>query len=175
MLVCRIVRPYYNLFKREKSISSKSDFRERSLYKYFVDFQTRWRDNDIYGHVNNVVYGEWIDSIVNKYLIEKCSLEPLASPLIGFVVSSHCEYYSPVSYPSKISAGLFVKRIGKSSVDYSVGIFENSQAEKASAVGGFTHVFVDRINRRPQTLNDEMKKQLLSISNIIDSKLDDLL
>ncbi|CAF0823669.1 unnamed protein product [Rotaria sordida] len=133
MLVSRIIRPYYKLFKREKNI------------------QTRWRDNDIYGHVNNVVYGEWIDSIVNKYLIEKCSLEPLKSPLIGFVVSSHCEYYSPISYPSKISAGLFVKRI-----------------EKASAVGGFIHVFVDRINRRPQTINDEMKKQLLSISNIID-------
>ncbi|CAF4093440.1 unnamed protein product [Rotaria sordida] len=168
MLVSRIIRPYNKLFKREKSISSKSDFRNRSLYKYFVDIQTRWRDNDIYGHVNNAVYGEWIDSIVNKYLIEKCSLEPLKSPLIGFVVSSHCEYYSPISYPSKISAGLFVKRIGKSSVDYSVGIFEDNQVEKASAVGGFIHVFVDRINHRPQTINDEMKKQLLSISNIID-------
>ncbi|CAF1920165.1 unnamed protein product [Rotaria magnacalcarata] len=126
----------------------------------------RWRDNDIYGHVNNVVYGEWVDSIVNKYLIEKCSLEPLKSPLIGFVVSSHCNYYSPVSYPSKIEAGLFVKRIGKSSVDYCVGIFDNCQSEKASAVGGFTHVFVDRINRRPQPFDDEMKKKLLSISHI---------
>ncbi|CAF5163713.1 unnamed protein product, partial [Rotaria magnacalcarata] len=71
---------YYPLFKRQKSSTTKSDFRDRSLYKYFVDFETRWRDNDIYGHVNNVVYGEWVDSIVNKYLIEKCSLEPLKSP-----------------------------------------------------------------------------------------------
>ncbi len=122
----------------------------------------------MYGHVNNAVYGEWIDSIVNHYLIKKCSLNPLKSPIIGFVVSSYCSYYSPISYPDQISVGLFVKRIGNSSVDYTVGIFENCESEKASAVGGFTHVFVDRINRRPQKIDDEMKKKLLSISNLID-------
>jgi acyl-CoA thioester hydrolase len=73
----------------------------------------RWRDNDVYGHVNNVVYGEWINSIVNQYLIEKCFLQPFSSPLIGFVVSSHCEYYSPISYPAILNAVLFIKRIGK--------------------------------------------------------------
>jgi acyl-CoA thioester hydrolase len=122
----------------------------------------------VYGHVNNAVYGEWIDSIVNHYLIKKCSLNPLKSPIIGFVVSSYCSYYSPISYPDQISIGLFVKRIGNSSVDYTVGIFENCESKKASAVGGFTHVFVDRINRRPQKIDDEMKKKLLSISNLID-------
>ncbi|CAF3345129.1 unnamed protein product [Rotaria socialis] len=166
LLSCRIARAYYPLFKRQKSSTTKSDFRDRSLYKYFVDFQTRWRDNDVYGHVNNAVYSEWIDSIVDMYLIEKCSLDPLKSPLLSFIVSSHCNYYSPISYPSKIAAGLFVKRIGKSSVDYCVGIFENRRSEQASVVGGFTHVFVDRINHRPQPFDDEMKKQFLSISHI---------
>jgi len=122
----------------------------------------------MYGHVNNVVYGEWIDSIVNNYLIEKCSLNPLKSSLIGFVVESYCCYYSPISYPSKISVGLFVKRIGNSSVDYTVGIFENNQSLKASAVGGFTHVFVDRITQRPYPINDKMKNELLFISNLVD-------
>ena len=100
-------------------------------------------------------------------MIEKCSLEPLKSPVIGYVVSSYCEYYSPVSYPSNVLAGLFVKRIGNSSVDYQVGIFEPNSTFKASAVGGFTHVFVDRINNRPQAIDQQMKKQLLSISNIV--------
>jgi acyl-CoA thioester hydrolase len=117
--------------------------------------------------VNNVVYGEWIDSIVNKYLIDKCCLEPLKSDLIGFVVHSHCSYFSPVSYPSKISAGLFINRIGNSSVDYCVGIFENNESLKASAVGGFTHVFVDRLTRRSHSINDQMKKEFLSILNKI--------
>ena len=109
---------------------------------------------------------EWIDSIVNKYLIEKCNLNPLKSPLIGFVVYSYCSYYNPISYPSTISAGLLVKRIGNSSVDYLVGIFDKEENLKASAVGGFTHVFVDRITSRPHSLNNEMKKELLSISNL---------
>jgi acyl-CoA thioester hydrolase len=122
----------------------------------------------MYGHVNNVVYAEWIDSIVNNYLIEKCSFNPLKSSIIGFVVSSYCSYYSPISYPSKISIGLFVKRIGNSFVDYKVGIFEDNIIEKASAVGGFTHVFVDRINNRPKTIDELFKKKLLDISNLND-------
>ena len=118
----------------------------------------------MYGHVNNVVYGEWIDSIVNNYLIEKCSFNPLKCSLVGFVVSSYCNYYSPISYPSKISVGLFIKRIGNSSVDYRVGIFENKESLKASSVGGFTHVFVDRINNRPKALDDFFKNKLIEIS-----------
>ncbi|CAF1165766.1 unnamed protein product [Adineta steineri] len=165
MSVCRIVRPCYNLLKREQSVSTLSSYRDRSFYKYFIDMQTRLRDNDYYGHVNNVVYGEWIDTIVNKYLIDKCSLQPLKSPLIGYVVSSHCEYYSPVSYPSTISLGLFIKKLGKSSVDYQVGIFENNQSLKASAVGGFTHVFVDRTTQRPHPIDQEFRNKLSLILN----------
>ncbi|CAF3133693.1 unnamed protein product [Rotaria sp. Silwood2] len=167
MSLCRILRPYYKLFKRSKSLSSLSSYRDRSFYKYFVDFQTRLRDNDCYGHVNYVVYGEWIDSTIDKFLIEQCSFDHSKSSLLDYVVYSHCEYYSPISYPSIISAGLFVKRIGKSSVDYQVGIFENNKSLKASAVGGFASVFVDRMNQRPHSIDEQLRKQLLSISNII--------
>jgi len=119
----------------------------------------------MYGHINNVVYGEWIDTIVNNYLIEKCSFNPLKSPSIGFVVSSYCYYYSPLSYPSIVDVGLFVSRIGNSSVDYKIGIFENKESLKASSVGGFTHVFVDRITNRPKALDDFFKTKLIEISN----------
>jgi len=122
----------------------------------------------MYGHVNNVVYGEWIDSIVNNYLISKCSFNPLKSSIIGFVVKCDCSYYCPISYPSIIEVGLFISRIGNSSVDYKVGIFENKECLKASAVGGFTHVFVDRLNNRPQKISDEMKKEFSSILNSIE-------
>ena len=88
----------------------------------------------------------------------------MKSRLIGLVVRSYCDYYVPICYPSKISAGLVVKRIGNSSVDYCVGIFENCESNKASAVGGFTHVFVDRLTNRPHSIDEQMKKKLLSIS-----------
>jgi acyl-CoA thioester hydrolase len=119
----------------------------------------------MYGHVNNVVYGQWIDTIVNNYLIENCSFNPLKSSSIGFVVSSYCNYYSPISYPSIVDVGLFVSRIGNSSVDYTVGIFENKESLKASSVGGFTHVFFDRINNRPKPLDDLFRNKLVEISN----------
>jgi acyl-CoA thioester hydrolase len=151
-----------SIFKLGKLVLIKSNKK--------IWIELRWRDNDVYGHVNNVVYGEWIDTIVNKYLIEKCLFEPLKSPLIGFVVCSSCEYYSPISYPSIISVGLFINKIGKSSVDYKVGIFETNQSIKASAVGGFTHVFVSRTTHRPHPIDQTFRKELLSISNLIDSE-----
>ena len=123
----------------------------------------RWRDNDLYGHVNNVVYGEWIDSIVNIYLIRRCSFDPLRSALVGFVVRSHCDYYSPLCYPQSISVGLFVSRLGNSSVDYTVGIFGPDEGEKASAVGGFTHVFVDRQKQKAETIPSDLREKLKEI------------
>ena len=129
-----------------------------------VDY--RWCDNDMYGHVNNVVYGQWIDTIVNNYFIEKCSFNPLKSSTMGFVVSSYCNYYQSISYPSNVLLGLFVKSIGNSSVDYTVGIFHSQQSQKASAVGGFRHVFVDRTTNRPKSLEKSFRDRLIEISNI---------
>ena len=119
----------------------------------------------MYGHVNNVVYGQWIDTIVNNYLIEKCLFNPLKSSSMGFVVSSYCNYYSPISYPSIVHLGLFVKRIGNSSVDYTVGIFHSKESLKASSVGGFTHVFVHRTTNRPQPLDKFFREKLIEISD----------
>ena len=120
----------------------------------------------MYGHVNNVVYGQWIDTIVNNYLIEKCSFNPMKSSSIGFVVSSYCNYYKSISYPSNVSLGLFVKTIGNSSVDYTVGIFDSSESEKASSVGGFRHVFVDRITNRSKPLEKSFRDKLIEIIHI---------
>ncbi len=112
-----------------------------------------------------------MDMLIMLFMLNgliQCSFNPLKSSIIGFVVSSYCSYYSPISYPSIISVGLFVSRIGNSSVDYTVGIFENKTIEKASAVGGFTHVFVSRIDNRPKTIDELFKKKLLDISNLND-------
>ncbi len=116
---------------------------QRSGYKYFADITTRWMDNDIYGHVNNVVYYSYFDSVANQYLIEQGGLDIHSAEIIGFVVASSCEYKSPVAYPQKLEAGFRVNRLGNSSVEYGIGIFVQGQAE-ASAQGTFTHVFVDR-------------------------------
>jgi len=116
---------------------------QRSGYKYFADIITRWMDNDIYGHVNNVVYYSYFDSVANQYLIEQGGLDIYSAEIIGFVVASSCEYKSPVAYPQKLEAGFRVNRLGNSSVEYGIGIFVQGQAE-ASAQGTFTHVFVDR-------------------------------
>ena len=116
---------------------------QRSGYKYFADIITRWMDNDIYGHVNNVVYYSYFDSVANQYLIEQGGLDIHSAEIIGFVVASSCEYKSPVAYPQKLEAGFRVNRLGNSSVEYGIGIFVQGQAE-ASAQGTFTHVFVDR-------------------------------
>jgi len=114
-----------------------------SSYNYFADITTRWMDNDIYGHVNNVVYYSYFDSVANKFLIEEGGLDIHSAEIIGFVVASSCQYKSPIAYPDKIEAGLTVNKLGNSSVEYAIAIFKQG-AESASAVGTFTHVFVNR-------------------------------
>ncbi|MDA0796369.1 MAG: thioesterase family protein [Proteobacteria bacterium] len=116
---------------------------QRSDYKYFSSMTTRWMDNDIYGHVNNAVYYSYFDSVTNKYLIEKGGLDIHNSDVIGFVVASACQYRSPVAYPELLDAGLRVNKLGNSSVEYGIAIFKEG-ARQASAMGTFTHVFVNR-------------------------------
>ncbi|KAL5524107.1 hypothetical protein ACEPAG_8280 [Sanghuangporus baumii] len=156
----------------EKSASKRT----RVDYHYFLTYRTRWSDNDQYSHVNNAIYYHLIDSIVNTYLAEKCGCilsalssisEPANNPPIGLVVSSHCEFFAPISFPNVVTLGLRVVKLGRSSVSYEVGVFTEpsspkppsgnekddadgySVRETAKAVGGYTHVFVDRIHRRP--------------------------
>ncbi len=105
-------------------------------------------DNDVYHHLNNSIYAFLIDSIVNAYLIERCGLDPAKSEQIGLVVSSYCDYFGSVAYPAVVDLGLRIVKLGKSSVLYEVGIFEQGH-EDVRAVGGFIHVFVQSEGRRP--------------------------
>lgn len=115
----------------------------RNDYRRFYPITTRWMDNDLYGHVNNVTYYSYFDSAVNRYLIEEGGLDIHNAPVVGYVVSSNCSYLSPIAYPDEIKAGLRVNRLGNSSVTYGVGIFKQD-GETACAYGEFIHVFVNR-------------------------------
>jgi len=115
----------------------------RRDYHYLVNISTRWSDNDVYGHVNNVVYYSYFDTVVNQYLIEEANLDIHTSKVVGFVVASSCEYRSPISYPDKIEVALRVNKLGNRSVEYGVGVFK-AGVSPAIAAGTFTHVFVDR-------------------------------
>jgi acyl-CoA thioester hydrolase len=120
----------------------------RDGYPHFETISTRWMDNDVYGHVNNVVYYSFFDTAVNSYLIEQGALEPAAGEVIGLVVETQCNYFSPLSFPQPVQAGLRVAHAGRSSVRYEIALFAHGQ-ERAAAAGHFVHVYVDRFNRRP--------------------------
>jgi acyl-CoA thioester hydrolase len=123
---------------------------------------TRWHDNDIYGHVNNVVYYAFFDTAVNQFLIERRVLDPVSSTAIGVVVETQCRYFAAIAFPDIVTAGLRVTRIGDSSVRYEVGIFKNDDAA-CSAEGHFIHVYVDRNSRRPVAIPADVRAALASI------------
>jgi acyl-CoA thioester hydrolase len=123
----------------------------REHYRHFSALATRWMDNDIYGHLNNVVYYSLFDSAVNRYLIEAGVLDIRAGGVIGLVVETHCNYFMPLAFPQPIEAGLRVARIGTSSVRYEIGIFA-AGAPLSAASGHFVHGYVDRASRRPTPL-----------------------
>ena len=135
---------------------------ERTGYPYFTDITTRWMDNDIYGHVNNVVYYSYFDSVANKYLIEEGGLDIHSAEIIGFVVASSCQYKSPIAYPKPIEAGFRVNKLGNSSVEYGIAIFKQGQPT-ASAVGTFTHVFVDRATDKSVAIPAPLRRALEAI------------
>ncbi|PCH37596.1 thioesterase [Wolfiporia cocos MD-104 SS10] len=140
--------------------------RKRSDYIYFLSYRTRWSDNDQYSHVNNSVYYHLFDSVVNTYLIAHCRLSPTKSPLIGLVVSSFCEFYSPISFPDVVDLGLRVAKLGKSSVTYEVGVFKEGESAP-SAVGGYTHVFVESRSRKSAPMSEEMRDGLLRLHSAV--------
>jgi acyl-CoA thioester hydrolase len=128
-------------------------------YRVFRDIGTRWLDNDIYGHVNNVVYYSWFDTAVNGYLIEQGALDIRGGETIGLVVQTHCDYFAPIAFPQTVRAGLRVARLGRSSVRYEIGLFAQDQALTA-AKGHFVHVYVDRNSRRPVPLPERLRAVL---------------
>lgn len=120
----------------------------RSSYRHFLPLTTRWADNDVYGHVNNVTYYAYFDTVVNRYLIDEGGLDILGGGVIGVVVETMCRFVKPIAFPEAIDAGLRVREIGNSSVRYEIGIFRNGE-NAAAAHGHFVHVFVERASNRP--------------------------
>ncbi len=120
----------------------------RSAYQAFRSISTRWADNDVYGHVNNVVYYSWFDTAVNAHLIEQGVLDIHAGTTIGLVIETQCNYFAPLAFPQMVEAGIRVARLGGSSVRYEVGLFAQGESMTAAA-GHFVHVYVDRETRRP--------------------------
>jgi acyl-CoA thioester hydrolase len=134
----------------------------RDTYRHFQAIPTRWADNDVYGHVNNVVYYSYFDTVVNQYLIEQGALDPIRSTVIGLVVETQCEYFAPLSFPDVVHAGLRVAKVGNSSVRYEIGLFRNEE-NTASAQGYFVHVYVDRASRRSTAVPAEMRAALKNL------------
>ena len=131
----------------------------RSAYPVFRTIGTRWMDNDVYGHVNNVVYYSWFDTAVNAWLIEQGALDIHNGEVIGLVIETQCNYFAPLAFPQDVHAGLRVAHIGRSSVRYEVGLFA-ADGELCAAAGHFIHVYVDRATRRPVPLPEKLKLTL---------------
>nr|WP_272953699.1 thioesterase family protein [Casimicrobium huifangae] len=131
-------------------------------YKHFLTIPTRWMDNDIYGHVNNVVYYSWFDTVINEYLIRAGGLDIHNAPIVGFCVDSGCTYKQSFSFPEPVHAGLRVTKLGNSSVRYEVGLFGEGD-EQPRATGFFVHVFVDRASNRSVPIPSAIRQALQAI------------
>ena len=136
---------------------------DRSAFKVWRVFATRWDDMDAYGHVNNTVHYQWFDSAVNSWLVDSKLLDVELGNPIGLVAETRCIFFGPLGFPEPVDVGIAVAHIGTSSVRYRIGIFEPG-AERASAQGEFVHVYVDRATRRPAGLPDEWRATLETIA-----------
>ena len=140
----------------------RPEAKKRSDFKHFHAITTRWMDNDAYGHVNNVVYYSWFDTVVNQFLVVNGVLDIENSKVIGLVIETQCNYFASVAFPERVTAGLRVTKLGNSSVRYEVGIFREEE-ESAAAQGHFVHVYVDRESRRPSAIPEPMRALLQTI------------
>ena len=131
-------------------------------YPYLVDITTRWMDNDVYGHVNNVTYYSYFDTAANTFLIERGGLDIHQAPVIGLVVESACSYHAPVAYPDRLRAGVRVDKLGNRAVTYGIGIFA-ADSDDAVAHGHFVHVFVERESRTSTAIPDSIRAALQTI------------
>ncbi|OYQ34131.1 thioesterase [Niveispirillum lacus] len=134
----------------------------RAHYRHFRRLDTRWMDNDVYGHVNNVTYYSYFDTAVNGYLIDQGVLDIHKGATIGLVVETGCRYFAPVAFPDSLEIGIRVAHLGNSSVRYEVGVFKVGD-ELAAAAGHFTHVYVDRETRRPAPLPPDFRAVLQTL------------
>lgn len=144
------------------SVSTRPAPQPRSAYRVFRPITTRWADNDVYGHVNNVVYYSWFDTAVNAHLIDQGVLDIHAGATIGLVIETQCNYFAPLAFPQAVEAGIRVAKLGGSSVRYEVGLF--AQGEPLSAAAGhFIHVYVDRDTRRPVPVPEALRTVLQAL------------
>ena len=142
---------------------AEGETERRGGYRHFLAIPTRWMDNDVYGHVNNVVYYSFFDTVVNRWLIDNGALDIANGTVIGLVVETKCNYFKPVAFPDLVRAGLRVAHQGSSSVRYEVGLFRNGD-EDAAAQGHFVHVYVDRATSRPVPLPEALKQALAPLT-----------
>jgi len=133
----------------------------RERFPYVLDIPTRWADNDLYGHVNNVVYYAYFDTVVNRYLIDEGRLDIHAGDAIGVCVESRCTYKQSISFPEVVKAGLRVAKLGRTSVTYEIGIF---RGDELCAQGSFVHVFVERATRKPAPVPPPIRAALERIA-----------
>ena len=134
----------------------------RAGYPRHVAISTRWADNDVYGHVNNVAYYAFFDTAVNGLLVEAGLLDIAGGAVIGLVVETGCRYFAPVAFPDRVSAGVRVARLGSSSVRYEIAIFREHD-DAAAAQGHFVHVYADRHTRRPVPLPEDWRAVLMGM------------
>ena len=144
-------------------MSSDLKARKRDYYPHFLAIPTRWMDNDIYGHVNNVVYYSYFDTVVNEYLIREGGLDIHEGAVIGIAVETRCNFFASLEFPETIDAGLAVLHLGKSSVRYDIGLF-SEHGDTVAAAGEFVHVFVERATRRPVAIPDPIRRALERLS-----------
>lgn len=140
----------------------RPDRATRADFRHFTPIQTRWADNDVYGHANNVVYYAWFDTAVNGWLIEQGFLDLATSPVVSLVVETGCRYFESVGFPDVLEAGLAVERLGNSSIVYAIGIFRRG-GELAVAQGRFVHVTVNRATQRPVPIPAPMRAGLTAL------------
>lgn len=131
-------------------------------FKWTMPLTTRWRDNDVYGHMNNVVYYALFDTVANTFLIEKGGLDFRNDAAIAYVVQSDCNYAKQIAYPDQLTGALRVAKLGNSSVRYQIGIFRESETD-AAAFGNFTHVLVNRDSAKPVAIEGKMREALATL------------
>jgi acyl-CoA thioester hydrolase len=134
-----------------------------AAYPFVTTITTRWMDNDVYGHINNVAYYSFFDTAANQFLIDKGGLDIARGTIIGLVVESQCAYHAPLAYPQRLRAGVRVDRLGNRAVTYGIAIFAEGD-DRAAAHGHFVHVFVERETRTPTPIPDALRTALSSIA-----------
>ena len=147
----------------ETASTAAADAPTRADFPHLLSIPTRWNDNDVYGHVNNVEYYGYFDTVINHWLINEGGLDIRAGDAVGLCVESHCSYRAPIAFPESVEAGLRVGRLGRSSVRYELAIFKADE-EAAAAEGWFVHVFVDATSHRPTPMPESIRTSLLRLA-----------